>query len=225
MIHALQSSSSEGRGPQAGVCQSTNSFLYGTTYSGGISNAGVIFKVDTDGNNYSIVRTFQPTGGDGQHPNTELVESSDGFLYGGTYAGGSGGGGSLFKIKNDGTGYAVLQNFSSAASALNTPSSLVKGTNGALYGTTRYGGGLGAGCVFALTASPLPPRIVSVTTAPGSNVVQFAGTYGIQYDVLRSSNLSSWSVVTNFIPPQNGSFSYSDLNPIKPAAFYRLHQN
>jgi len=148
----MQSSTSEGRGPNAGVCQSANGLLYGTVYYGGSSSVGAIFEVDTAGN-YNLVRSFQTTGGDGQNPNSELVESSDGFLYGATYAGGSGGGGSLFKIKNDGTGYTVLQNFSTAANELETPNSLAKGLNGALYGTTRYGGGLGAGCVFALTAS------------------------------------------------------------------------
>jgi uncharacterized repeat protein (TIGR03803 family) len=225
MIHALQSSSGEGRNIQAGLCQSTNGFLYGTAYSGGTSNAGVIFKLDTDGNNFNIVRNFQPTGGDGQHPNSELVETSDGFLYGGTYGGGSGGGGSFFKIKNDATGYAILQNFSTTGSELNTPNALAIGANGALYGSVRYGGGAGAGCIFALTTLPLPPRILSITGGASSNLIKFAGTYGIHYDVLRSSNLSSWSSVTNLTAPQNGSFSYSDLSPIKPASFYRLHQN
>jgi uncharacterized repeat protein (TIGR03803 family) len=224
MIHALQNSTSEGRGPNAGVYQSANGLLYGTAYYGGSANAGAIFKVDTDGN-YNLVRSFQSTGGDGQNPDTELMETSDGFLYGGTYAGGSGGGGSLFKIMNDGTGYTVLQNFSSAGSALNTPNSLIIGANGALYGTTRYGGGLGAGCVFALTASPLPPRIVSLTAGASSNLVQFAGTYGVQYDALRSANLSSWSNLTSFIAPQNGSVSYTDSVPLKPAGFYRLRQH
>jgi len=224
-IHALQNSTSEGRGPNAGVCQSVNGFLYGTVYYGGSASMGAVFTVDTSGNNYSLVRSFQSTGGDGQNPNTELVESSDGFLYGGTYQGGSGGGGSLFKIKNDATGYSIVQNFSSAANQLSTPGSLTKGVSGALYGTTRYGGGLGAGCVFALTPSPLPPRIVSLTTWGSSNLLQFSGTYGIQYDALRSSNLSSWSSVTSFIAPQNGSVTYTDSIPLKPAAFYRLRQD
>jgi uncharacterized repeat protein (TIGR03803 family) len=224
MIHALQNSTAEGRGIQAGLCQSTNGLLYGTVYSGGSANVGAVFSVDTDGNNYTLIRNFQSVGSDGQHPNTELVESADGFLYGSTYAGGAGGG-SLFKLSKDGSEYVLLHTFTTAASDLNTPNALLKGANGALYGTTRYGGGIGAGCIFALTASPLPPRVVSITTSAFSNTVQFAGTSGIQYDVLRSFNLSTWSAVTKFIAPANGSFSFSDLSPPKPAAFYRLHQN
>jgi len=69
----MQSGTSEGRGPHAGVCQSANGLLYGTVYYGGSSSVGAIFKVDTAGN-YNLVRSFQTTGGDGQNPNSELVE-------------------------------------------------------------------------------------------------------------------------------------------------------
>jgi uncharacterized repeat protein (TIGR03803 family) len=223
VIHAFQSSTVEGRGPNAGLCQSTNGLLYGAVYYGGSANVGAIFKVDTDGNNYSIVRSFQTTGGDGKNPNTELLETPDGFLYGGTYAGG-GGAGALFKIKNDGSEYAVLRGFSTTGNDFNSPNSLIRQTNGLLYGTTQYGGGEAAGCVFALTPSPLRPRVLSLTTSANSNFVQFAATTGIQYDVQRSTNLSSWSVLTTSTAPANGDLSYSDSSPTKPTAFYRLHQ-
>jgi len=223
-IHPLQNSTSEGNQPNAGVCQSVNGFLYGTVYYGGRSNLGAVFTMDTDGNNYSLVWSFQGTAGDGQNPNTELVESSDGFLYGGTYAGGSGGG-ALYKIKNDRTGYGVLQIFSSTGGNLNTPSSLIIGANSALYGTTRYGGGQGGGCVYTLTSSPLPPRIVGFAAGANSNLVQCAGTYGLHYDAQRSTNLSVWSSMSTFVAPQLGSFSYTDSVPVKPAGFYRLRQD
>jgi len=66
---------------------------------------------------------------------------------------------------------------------------------------------------------------VSLTIGGNSNLLQFSGTYGLQYDALRSSNLSSWSSVTSFIAPQNGSINYTDSIPLKPAAFYRLRQD
>ena len=80
VIHALQSSAAEGRGLGPVLCQSTNGTLYGTVASGGSANAGAIFKVDTDGHNYSLVRSFQTTGGDGQQPNTGVMELS-GFQF------------------------------------------------------------------------------------------------------------------------------------------------
>jgi uncharacterized repeat protein (TIGR03803 family) len=218
VIHAFQNNTAEGKQPNAGVCQSANGALYGAVYTGGSANVGAIFRVDTDGNNYSLVRSFQTTGGDGQQPDTELVEDSDGFLYGGTYAGGSGGG-TLFKIKNDGSGYTQLRSFS-AIPDFNVANTLIRGADGAFYGTMEHG----AGCVFTLTTSAPPPRILSLISSGNSNFVQFAGTSGVQYDVLRSSNLTSWPAATNFTAPANGSFSYADANPIKPASFYRLRQ-
>jgi uncharacterized repeat protein (TIGR03803 family) len=222
VIHALQSSSGEGRGPQAGLCQSANGMLYGTTYSGGSAGAGVIFQVDTSGN-YSIVRSFQTTGGDGQHPDTDLIEAPDGFLYGGTYAGGAGGG-TLFKIMNDGSGYTVLRSFSSSGNDFNTPNDMFQQANGVFYGTMQHGGGGSGGCIFALTDLPLPPRVTSLSTYPNSNFVQFSSTSGVLYDVQRSTNLVTWSLLTTSSAPVNGILTYSDSNPPASRAFYRLHQ-
>jgi uncharacterized repeat protein (TIGR03803 family) len=223
VVHALQSSSGEGRNLQAGLCQSANGLLYGTVYVGGSANVGGIFKMDTEGVSYSLFRSFQTSGGDGQNPNTDLVEGPDGYLYGGTYAGGVSGG-TLFKVKNDNSDYAILRSFATTGNDFYTPNAPLIRSNGVLYGTTRYGGGGAAGCVYALTASPMPPRTLLLTTSPGSNFVQFAATSFTRYEVQRSTNLSTWSVLSVTNAPANGNLTYSDLNPSKPSGFYRLHQ-
>ena len=222
VIHVPQTG--EGRSYQAGLCESANGFLYGTTYYGGSSGAGTVFRMDTSGNNYSTIRSFQTTGGDAQNPNTELLEDADGFLYGGAYAGGAGGG-ALFKLKNDGTEYAVLRSCTSLATGdFSTPNSLIRHSNGLLYGTMQWGGSGAAGCVYALTSSPLPPRVLALSTSANSNFVQFATTSHAQYEVQRSTNLSSWTVLVTSNAPANGNLTFPDLNPPQPAAFYRLHQ-
>ena len=54
--------------------------LYGTTASGGASNAGVVFKLDTAGNE-TVLYSF--TGGaDGGTPYTGVILGPDGNLYG-----------------------------------------------------------------------------------------------------------------------------------------------
>ncbi len=217
VIHALQNSTAEGRGLGPVLCQSTNGSLYGTVAGGGSANAGAIFKVDTDGNNYSLVRSFQTTGGDGQQPNTGVVEA-DGFLYGGTYAGGLGN-------NPDGSGYTVLRVFSTSTDDLSYENPLIKGVDGRLYGTTAYGGGLGAGCIFTLTDSAVAPRILSITSLNNSNYLQFTGTSGVHYDVLRSPNLTSWSAATNVTALANGRFSYSESTAPDASVFFRLRQN
>lgn len=220
VMHAAQSG--EGRSYQAGLCESANGFLYGAAYYGGSSSVGTIFRLDTWGNSYSTVRIFQNTGGDAQNPNTDLVEDPDGFLYGGAYAGGAGGG-ALFKIKNDGSDYAVLRSCGTSGGDFYTPNSLIRHTNGLLYGTMRWGGSGAAGCVYALSSSPLPPRVLALITSANSNFVQFATTSRVQYEVQRSTNLSSWTVLATSNAPANGNLTYPDLNP-PPTAFYRLYQ-
>ena len=56
--------------------------LYGTTDGGGASGAGVVFKVDTSGNE-TVLYSF--TGGaDGAYPNAGVILDSAGNLYGTT---------------------------------------------------------------------------------------------------------------------------------------------
>src|SRR5262249_2836765 len=80
-----------------------------------------------------------------------------GALYGTTQEGGaeadggSSGSGTVFKLNPDGTGYAILHGFNSAGGDGKYPNSaLVLGNDGALYGTTEYGGSNNLGTVFRL---------------------------------------------------------------------------
>jgi uncharacterized repeat protein (TIGR03803 family) len=70
--------------------------LYGTTYWGGSSHVGNIFKLDTAGNNFTVLKNF--TGGsDGANPNRTLVLLGN-TLYGTTESGGLSGNGTVFSL-------------------------------------------------------------------------------------------------------------------------------
>ncbi len=118
--------------------------LYGTTDSGGDSHDGVVFKMDTDGLNYAVLKSF--TGADGASPWGGLVLAG-GTLYGTTSAGGNLSGaplwqsyGVVFSVKTDGAGYTVLRDF--AGQDGETPDGRMVSEGGTLYGTTRVGGSL-----------------------------------------------------------------------------------
>ncbi len=85
---------------------------------------------------------------DGAFLYSNLTLGVDDVLYGTTWGGGTGAGGTVFRINTDGTGYAILHNFTFAPGASAPYSSLLQARDGALYGTT-YWGGLG-GTVFQL---------------------------------------------------------------------------
>ena len=75
------------------------------------------------------------------NPRAQVIEGSDGALYGTTYQGGKYNDGIVFKVNRDGTGFLILHDFDGANGAW-PQAGLLEGSDGALYGTT-YGGGLG----------------------------------------------------------------------------------
>jgi uncharacterized repeat protein (TIGR03803 family) len=131
-----------GAGPQAALIQGSDGFLYGTTAYGGSNSMGVVFKVGTDANGYAVLHNFgsDPLDGFGS-PAAPLVQGVDGMLYGTTQYGGTNNAGAIFKVSTTGTSYSVLHGFRAAFFGDGqSPNGLVQGTDGALYGTTLYGG-------------------------------------------------------------------------------------
>jgi uncharacterized repeat protein (TIGR03803 family) len=142
-----------------------DSELYGTTYAGGTTGAGTVFKVSPSGTE-SVVYTFQG-GNDGESPQAGLVEGKNGDLYGDTDFGGSTslcnghGCGTVYELTPKGSGYAerVLYAFQRGSDGGGPVASLLIDKKGALYGTTVHGGGgtactpsiIGCGTVFKLT--------------------------------------------------------------------------
>src|SRR5439155_2443415 len=113
VLRSFGTTSSDARNPMAGVIEGSDGILYGTTAYGGSLGFGTIFKLNKDGSGYSILRNINGVSGQGAYPNAALLQGSDGVLYGTSPEGGIGlwhyGGGSVFKINRDGTGYAVVR--------------------------------------------------------------------------------------------------------------------
>jgi uncharacterized repeat protein (TIGR03803 family) len=125
--------------PYAGVVRDTAGNLYGTTYEGGSSNYGTVFKVDTSGTE-TVLYNF--TGGaDGRYPSAGLIQDKAGNLYGTTEYGGDFTSGTVFKVDTVGT-ETVLHSFGneSGSDGLNPVGGLVLDKAGNLYGTTYDGG-------------------------------------------------------------------------------------
>jgi len=129
-------------------CSSPNSLvegsdgqLYGTTYGGGAGSRGTVFKLSKNGSGFRVLRSFVDSGGDGCSPQAALVEGSDGTLYGTASQGGTGGGGTVFKLNKDGSGYRTLRSFNRNGNDGSDPlAGMIEGSDGALYGTTYIGG-------------------------------------------------------------------------------------
>lgn len=154
---------------------SEDGLLYGTTSIGDgtqFNTPGTVYRVAPDGSGFTILHRFEtysvispigtPVNTDGANPETEMVEGSDGFLYGVTRAGGPDGTGVVFKIARDGSGFAVLHAFGPITSEATATvpinedgyaptGSLLEGADGYFYGTTSQGGVNGSGTIFRVS--------------------------------------------------------------------------
>jgi uncharacterized repeat protein (TIGR03803 family) len=95
ILYNFTGTSGDGANPGGGLLLDRAGNLYGTTYSGGSSFYGTVFKLDTS-NTETILHTF--SGSDGKSPDLGLVRDSKGNLYGTTQYGGAYGGGVVFKV-------------------------------------------------------------------------------------------------------------------------------
>jgi uncharacterized repeat protein (TIGR03803 family) len=225
MLHYFPLFSGDGKIPQSSLFEGSDGALYGTTVAGGGGGrgAGVVFRFTKDLNSYTILHTFDlGSSGGGSFPYGELIEGPDGALYGVTQNGGSTSVGTVYKLNKDGTSYTVLKNFTGANGDGQTPYGGLLYEGGVFYGTTFVGGAAGIGTVYALNNLPFPSLRFSISVFATSNLVHFDAISGTQYDVMRSTDLSSWSTLGTIISPVNASTNFPDLSPPQPAAFYRL---
>jgi uncharacterized repeat protein (TIGR03803 family) len=134
----------DGGAPDAGVIEDSAGNLYGTASTGNLANYGVVYKLDSAGQQ-SVLYAF-PFGTDGENPEGGVIRDSAGNIYGTTYQGGTGGAGTVFKL--DPTGReTVLHNFTGLGDGGYPQSNLILDSSGNLYGTARAGSGR-AGVVF-----------------------------------------------------------------------------
>jgi uncharacterized repeat protein (TIGR03803 family) len=124
--------------------------LYGTGYSGGTFEAGVVFEYSAAGTE-SVLYSF--TGGsDGSRPYAGVVEDKLGNFYGTTLQGGAFGLGIVYKLTPSGT-ETVLHSFAGGSDGETPLGGVILDSKGNLYGTTTYGGSSNAGTVFKISAS------------------------------------------------------------------------
>jgi uncharacterized repeat protein (TIGR03803 family) len=86
----------DGANPAAGLLLGPTGTLYGTTAYGGISNVGIIFKLDS-ADKETILHTFSG-GNDGAISYADLIRDQAGHLYGTTLKGGPSNLGTVFEL-------------------------------------------------------------------------------------------------------------------------------
>ena len=140
-------SATDGGVPQTGVTEGSDGAIYGTTSQGGTFGAGTVFRVNKNGSSFAVLKSFN-SATDGGDLQASVIEGSDGTLYVTASQGGTNGFGTIFRMKKDGSEFAVLKSFDNLTDGANPTAGMIEGSDGALYGTASQGGTYGAGTVF-----------------------------------------------------------------------------
>jgi uncharacterized repeat protein (TIGR03803 family) len=236
MMPAFAGTNSDGAQPRGDLVTDGHT-LYGTTFYGGIGGSGSIFRIDTNGSNFAVLKPFSAqlnlTNSDGANPIAGLVLNGQ-TLYGCSVYGGVSSNGVVFRMQTDGSGFAVLKYFSGFT---NSPG-VAMGTNfdGAnpraglalsgdtLYGLTVNGGAYSDGTIFKLATNGASFSVLrsysGMDGAQPDNRLLIDGSmlYGATYGGISNNgvvfqtdtNGSNYSVL-QYLNAATGYYSYSAL--------------
>ena len=151
ILHNFAGYADDGATPWGSLTLS-DSTLYGMTSAGGDYNFGVVFKMNTDGTGYGLLREFAGGDDDGKNPQGSLIVSGS-TLYGVTPRGGDSDEGVIFKMDTDGTGFDLLHTFSEPGKEIRPgPGGSLILSGSILYGMAPHGGGeIGEGAIFEIS--------------------------------------------------------------------------
>lgn len=215
-----------GSSPNGSLYKASDGNLYGMTTSGGANSAGVIFKYTASTSSFSTIWSFTSTSGSA--PSGNVIQGSNGNLYGFTRTGGANGNGVIFEYNISTSSYTNLVNLQSNTTVGGNPfGTLLQASNGKFYGLTNNGGIAGVGVLFEYDlGTNTYTKKIDLNFALNGGVPHGAPIYasngkiygtcvsggtsnaGVIYEFNRSS--SSYSKVADF-NTTNGSAPYGSL--------------
>ncbi|HPY61826.1 MAG TPA: hypothetical protein PLJ22_01635 [Kiritimatiellia bacterium] len=166
--YSFTNSPSDGNNPRGGLVRGPDQAFYGSTYLGGISNKGTIYRIATNGEE-SLLYSFRGT--DGANPRGTLAVASNGVFYGVTERGGANDMGTLFRITTNGV-FTTLWNFSGDSDGGAPRAGVILARDGHLYGTTVRGGIEDAGTIYRITTNGVITILHSGSWGPNGGRIQ-----------------------------------------------------
>jgi uncharacterized repeat protein (TIGR03803 family) len=224
----------DGGNPQSGVIGDSTGNLYGTTAGGGVSNNGVVYKIDRTGTE-TVLYSFLG-GSDGFAPYGRLTKDAAGNLYGTTT--GSDSGGTVYQIDPAGN-KTILHNFDGADGQA-PYSGVTLDPSGNIYGTTTLAGSTDSGTVYKLSSSGEELLVYSFLGAtdgsdPYAGVILdsagnlygttvYGGTEGAG-TVYKLDPKFNKTALYNFTGGSDGANPYASLLRSKAGNLYAMTQN
>jgi uncharacterized repeat protein (TIGR03803 family) len=137
--------------------------LYSTSTYGGLNTVGAVFRLTPSGT--MTPWSFDSKGSDGFYPYSGLTLGTDGNFYGTTFAGGSTGAGTVFKVTASGK-ITMLHSISGCPEGDYIYAPPVEGLDGNFYGTASDGGCEVFGTVYKITPAG---KLTVIYTFPGTS--------------------------------------------------------
>ncbi|GAA3789323.1 hypothetical protein GCM10022271_22270 [Corallibacter vietnamensis] len=163
---------------KSGFILADNDLLYGVANNGGTNGYGTLFEYNPSTNVYTKKIDFDQAN-TGAYPSANLLQASNGKLYGTTYSGGTNGYGVLFEFEISTDTYTKLLDFDGINKGSNPQGTLLQASNGKIYGTTYSGGTRGYGVIFEydITNSSYTKLldVASTFRKPQGNLVEVSG--------------------------------------------------
>jgi uncharacterized repeat protein (TIGR03803 family) len=235
-VHSFGYQDIDGMWPTFGLANG-GATLYGVTFLGGSSvNYGTLYKVNTDGSNFSVLHIQSTTDNDiiNSHPPV-LVGST---LYGMAGLGGAssiGGLGAVYKIQTDGSAFELLHSFSSTGGYLPTGEPVVSGST--IFGTCESGGGSGYGTIFKMgvdgsgftelhsfiggSDGKMPWGHLTVS---GSTIYGFTGAFSQGTSTIFKFNMDGSGYQSLATLPDGLTISYGGLTLVGDTLYGTTHQ-
>jgi uncharacterized repeat protein (TIGR03803 family) len=159
VLHDFNDIATDGAEPEDGLIRDEIGDFFGTTYYGGVNNAGTVFEISPGGTE-TLLYSFLGPPADGANPESgKLLRDAAGNLFGATYLGGLFNQGAIFKLTDAGV-ETILFSFPGGKFGAYPYDGLAEDGLGNLYGTTSYGGAssqcgatIGCGVLFELATT------------------------------------------------------------------------
>ena len=135
-----------GQSPRGSLMQASNGKIYGMCQGGGANQYGTLFSFDTTNNTVTNLHSFDLA--TGFNPFGDLIQASNGLLYGLCMYFGTSGPGTIFSFDPTSNIYSDLIHFATTNGGF-PEGSLIQATNGKLYGLTSGGGDSVGGVLFS----------------------------------------------------------------------------
>ena len=223
----------DGQSPQGDLAFDQAGGLYGTTFEGGSSNYGTVYKLAQSGGIWSedILQSFMGDGL-GAYPLSGVILDSSGNVYG-TDLTTSGNSGQVFELTSSGSGWSLheLYRFQGGNDGGFSQAGLIFDRSGNLYGATSTAGAGGSGTAYELVHSnggwnfsllysfvgsprggPIAPLIMdSAGNLYGTTLFDGAYGYGSVFKLTPHSGGYLYTSLHDFTGERDGSTPYSTL--------------